>query len=139
MSFTFEKDAQQVYRCDDCGWIQTKTHFRAGPNCTMCNSPASKVRETESSTGMSDFKYRELLTSVEDDADGVGSATVENIEQHFSDGDDFLDAANEAYNKLKTDALQSVHGVGHTSARQIALVVADVQGWSDGAIFEYGE
>jgi NAD-dependent DNA ligase len=86
---------------------------------------------------MSDFKYRGLLTSLEEEADGVGSATIANIEQHFEEGDDFLDAAEAAYQEMEYDDLLAIDGVGEASAKSIALTMADKEGWEDGAIFEF--
>lgn len=102
----------------------------------MCGGPAQKVREIQPSVGMSDFKYRKLLAALEESADGVGAATVENIEQHFDEGDDFLDAAEVAHQERELGELKSVDGVGEASAKSIALTIADHEGWDDGAIFQ---
>lgn len=86
---------------------------------------------------MSSFKYRELLERLKEDAAGVGGATVANIEQHFEEGEDFRDAAEAGYQEMKFDDLKAVDGVGHASAKEIALTIADEEGWENGAIFQF--
>ena len=140
MSFTIKGGTTEVWQCEDCGWCQTKKHFAASGgsiSCLLCGSAASVIDEIEETVGMSEFKYRELLSALEEDADGVGAATVSNIEQHFDDGDDFLDAAEQAYKELDTDALKAVDGIGQASAKEIGLTIAEVEDWDDGAIFEF--
>jgi ERCC4-type nuclease len=84
---------------------------------------------------MSALKYQQLLARLEDDATGVGAGTVANIRDHFESGDDFLDAAEVAYQEMEFDALEAVDGIGQSSAKEIGLTIADEEGWSDGALF----
>jgi len=140
MSFTIDGASETVYKCDECGWSQTARHFvSSGDNlaCTMCGGQPSKQREIQPSVGMSDFKYRELLAALDESADGVGATTVENIETHFESGDDFLKAAEAAYQELEYEALEAVTGIGRASAKEIALTIAAEQGWENGAIFQF--
>jgi len=140
MSFTIEGGVKKVYACNDCGWCQIEKHFVSsgdGLNCTLCNGAAEQIEEIQPSTGMSNFKYRELLERLEEDAAGVGAATVANIEQHFEEGDNFRDAAEAGYREMEFDDLIAVDGVGQASAKEIALTIADEEGWEDGAIFEF--
>ena len=140
MSFTIEGGTKEVWQCEDCGWCQTRKHFAESDgsiSCLLCGSSAEVIETIQETVGMSDFKYRELLSTLEEEADGVGAATVTNIEQHFDDGDDFLDAAKDAYQDLDTDILKEVSGVGQSSAKQIALTMAESEGWENGAIFEF--
>jgi len=128
---------EEVWSCTECIWLSTKRHCKStddGPACVLCGSPCKKSKTITKSTGMSDFKYRELLSRLEEDADGVGAGTVSNIEEHF-EGDEFLDAAEDAYQNVNLSALQDVSGVGEASAKQIAITVADEEGWEDGALF----
>jgi len=125
---------EEVWSCTECIYCSTKKHFRDGQKCPLCNSDAEKLRTIKKSTGMSDFKYRELLSRLEEDADGVGAGTVSNIEEHFG-GDEFLDAAEDAYQNVNLSALEEVSGVGESSAKQIAITIADEEGWEDGALF----
>lgn len=145
VSFTFTNDegnvVQEVWTCTECTYISLKKHFRSSesnPACPMCRSPATKERMVEQSAGMSDFKYRQLRQQLNEAADGVGSATIANIEQHFEDGDDFLDATERAYRKMEYDGLMAVDGVGQSSAKSIALTIAAHEGWENGAIFAMG-
>lgn len=135
MSFDIKGGTETIYSCEDCGWCQTEKHFGEGQTCLMCGGDGQKIREIQPSVGMSDFKYRELLAALNENADGVGDTTVENIEQHFEEGDDFLDAAEAAHQERELGELQSVDGVGEASAKSIALTIADSEGWEDGAIF----
>jgi len=129
---------EEVWSCTECIWLSTKRHCKStddGPACVLCGSPCKKSKTITKSTGMSDFKYRELLSHLEEDADGVGAATVENIQEYFEEGDDFLDAAEAAHQEMELGELQSVDGVGEASAKSIALTIADEEGWENGAIF----
>lgn len=137
MSFTIEGRAKEVYACKNCGWCQIEKHFGDDTTCLMCGGDGHKVQEIQPSTGMSSFKYRQLLERLEEDAAGVGAATVENIEQHFEEGDDFLDAAEVAHQEMEYDDLLAVDGVGEASAKEIALTIADEEEWENGAIFEF--
>jgi hypothetical protein len=136
VSFDIKGGTQTVYSCENCGWCQTEKHFGEGQACLLCGGDGNKISEIQPSVGMSDFKYRELLTRLEEDSDGVGSTTVENIEEHFDEGDDFLDAAEAAYQEMEYDGLTAVKGVGDASAKSIALTMAEREGWENGAIFE---
>jgi hypothetical protein len=135
MSFDIEGATQDVLMCEECHWCQTKKHFADGPSCTMCGGSGEKIDEVQPTVGMTDFKYRELLAALEEDADGVGAGTVENIEQHFEEGDDFLDAAEAAYMEVELSGLTDVDGVGNSSAKQIALTIADREDWDEGGLF----
>lgn len=135
MSFNIKGGVEEVWTCDSCTYCSTKKHFREGPACPLCDISAHKIGEQEPNTGMSDFKYRRLLDDLREDADGVGAATVENIEQHFEEGDDFLDAAEAAYQEMELDTLKAVEGVGQASVKTIALTIAESEGWENGALF----
>lgn len=135
MSFNISGGVTEVWRCTECGWCQIKANFKPGPSCVMCDGAGEKMREQESTTGMSNFAYRQLLDEVEEHASGVGAATVDNIEQHFDDGNNFLDAAEDAYQEMDYDTLKEVSGIGTESAKQIALTVADYESWEGGALF----
>lgn len=137
MSFDIKGAVQEIFTCSDCTYCSTERHFIDGEHCPLCRSDAEKIGEQEPNLGISDFKYRQLLDRVEDDADGVGSATVENIEQHFDEGDDFLDAAEVAYREMEFDELTDVSGIGEQSAKSIALTIAEAEGWEDGALFVF--
>lgn len=140
MSFTITGGVTEVWQCTECGWCQSKKHFPTGEDgieCHLCHSSAEKIEEIEPTQGMSDFKYRELLTTLEEETSGVGAATVENIRQHFEEGNEFRDAAKSAHQKMETDSLEAVSGVGQSSAKAIALTIADEEGWENGAIFEF--
>jgi Holliday junction resolvasome RuvABC DNA-binding subunit len=98
----------------------------------MCNSTAKKQRTISKQAGMSDFKYRMVLDYLEDEVTGVGSGTVSSIESHFESGDEFMDAAEVAYQNRDWDALTAVKGVGEGTAEKIALGLAEREGWEDG-------
>jgi hypothetical protein len=70
-----------------------------------------------------------------EDASGVGSTTIDNIRGHFEEGDDFLDAAEDAYQDSEMSALEAVDGVGTARAKTIALTIADAESWEGGALF----
>lgn len=126
---------KEVWTCTECTYLSTKRHFRSGedgPNCVMCNAPAKKQRTISKQAGMSAFKYRMLLDYLEDEVTGVGSGTVSSIESHFESGDDFIDAAEAAYQDREWDALSCVDGVGKSTAESIALGLAEREGWEDG-------
>lgn len=142
MSFTITDSdgniTKEIWSCTECIWRSTKKHCRStegGQLCGFCHSPCEKVKTITKSTGMSDFKYKELLTVLKEDASGVGDTTVTNIENHFESGDEFLESAEDAYTELDMSALTEVSGVGKASAKQIALTIADEQGWENGALF----
>ena len=137
MSFDIQGGTRDIYSCKECMYLSTEKHFPDSMECPLCFSDTEKIDQIEETVGMSEFEYRKLLTLVEEEASGVGSATVEKIEQHFENGDDFLDAAECAYKELELDELQEVSGIGKSSAKEIALTVADDEGWEDGAIFTY--
>lgn len=134
MSFDITGGTEEVWSCQECSYCSTKRHFRDGPSCVLCDGDAEKINEIQPSSGMSDFKYRMLLSDLEEDADGVGSATVDSIRDYF-DGDDLLDAAEAAYQEVDLSELKEVNGVGESSAKQIALTIAETEGWEDGALF----
>jgi len=135
MSFTITGGAEEVWSCDNCSFCSTKKHFADGPSCILCSSDATKISEIEPSQGMSDFKYRKLLDTLAEDASGVGSATIDNIRDHFEEGDDFLDAAEAAYQDKELSQLTAVSGVGKASAKEIALTIAEHESWEGGALF----
>ena len=144
MAFTISDSdgniSQEVWSCTECIWLSTKKHTRKtseGPACVLCFALCEKVRTITKSTGMSDFKYRQLLERIGEDADGVGAATVTNIESHFEEGDDLLDAAEKAYQEMDMSALEAVDGVGRASATQIAITIADEEGWENGSLFVF--
>ncbi len=137
MSFDIKGGTEEVWSCTECSWCCTKKHFTDDSTCVFCGGDGEKISEIQPSVGMSDFKYRQLLTQLNEAADGVGDTTVENIEQHFEEGDDFLDAAEIAYQEMEYDDLLAVNGVGEASAKSIALTIADHEDWDDGAIFQF--
>jgi hypothetical protein len=133
MSFTFT--VQQIYSCTECIYVSTERHFHEtsdGIVCPLCRSPVEKSGEQQQNSGMSSFQYRQMLNSLQDNCTGVGSATVDAIESEFESGDDFLDAANDAYENQSYDRLTPVSGVGESTARKICLHVADIKGWENG-------
>jgi ERCC4-type nuclease len=135
MSFTINGAVEDVYSCDECSYCSTEKHFRDDGSCVLCNGSSTKISEIEPTTGMSDFKYRQLQELLEEDAAGVGATTVENITEHFDEGQDFLDAAEAAYQEMELAELEAVDGVGNASAKEIALTVAEHESWEDGALF----
>jgi len=139
MKFNIEGRTQTVYSCNDCGWCQIKKNFITNGQeiaCGLCKGPADPVDEIQHSTGMSNFGYRQLLETLEQNTDGVGSATVNNIEQHYDNPDNFLSAAKKAYQEMYFEELKQVNGVGDETVKNIALTVADEQEWDNGAIFQ---
>jgi len=139
MKFNIEGRTQTVYACNDCGWCQIKKNFiKNGQElaCGLCKGPADPVDEIQHSTGMSNFGYRQLLKTLEQNTDGVGSATVNNIEQHYDNPDNFLSAAKKAYQEMEFEELKQVNGIGDETVQNIALTVADEQEWDNGAIFQ---
>ena len=138
MSFDITGGTEEVWSCNNCSYCSTKRHFSSSEGsllCPLCNNDAQKISEIEPSVGISDFKYRQLLSQLNEAADGVGSKTVENIEQHFEDGDDFLNASEAAYQEMDYDPLRAVDGIGKASAKEIALTIAESEGWENGALF----
>jgi hypothetical protein len=77
--------------------------------------------------------YRGLLDYIRENADGVGNATIENIEDFFDDGDAFIDAVEQAYRNRNWEELTCVKGIGRASAEKIALAIAEKRKWEDGA------
>jgi len=135
MSFDITGGTEEVWSCDECSYCSTEKHFHEDGTCVLCNSSSTKISEIEPSVGMSDFKYRQLLDTLAEDASGVGRATIDNISEHFEEGDDFLDAAEAAYQDSELSALEAVDGVGDASAKEIALTIADSESWEGGALF----
>jgi hypothetical protein len=137
MSFTIDGATQTVYACQDCSWCQIERHFVSDGDsliCTLCGGSAEIVDEIQPSVGMSDFKYRNLLSILEEETPGVGPATIEHIEQHFDDGDDFLDAVEDAFRELDYDGLTAVDNIGSATAREIAITIGAEEDWDGGAI-----
>lgn len=137
MKFNIEGGVEEIYSCTECMYVSTKKHFPESMECPLCFNNSEKINEIEETVGMADFKYRKLLDKLEEDAAGVGSSTVESIENHFDDGDDFLDAAEQAYKELELSALTEVSGVGESSGKEIGLTMAEEEGWEEGAIFQF--
>lgn len=135
MTFTFldnEPDEQEIWRCLDCGWLCTKRHFRDGPTCSLCNGDAEQIGTQTNSNEMATFKYQQLLTYLSEDVDGVGATTIDNIKDAFESGDEFLDACRAAYDEQAYDELTHIGGIGESTARTIALGIADEEEWEDG-------
>lgn len=139
MAFTFNDGdgniVKEVWSCTECIYCSTKNHFGSnedGPVCPLCRAPAEKNRTIQKSTGMSDFKYRQIQDYLVEDVSGVGTGTVESLVEHFEDGDDFLNAARAAYDDRAWDRLACVSGVGESTAKNIALGMAESEGWSGG-------
>lgn len=134
MSFTFIEDGKEVQdllKCTECGFIQVERHFDNG-SCPMCHEgEAETVRTIESRTGMSNFQYRRLLNAVQTKADGVGDSIIENIRDEYN-GDEFLDNCRNSYDEQNWSGLTAISGVGDSTARKIALAVADIRDWSGG-------
>lgn len=127
---------KQIYSCTECTYVSTKRHFRTtddGVECILCSSPAEKSSSIQTNTGMSSFEYRRMLGWLQENRAGIGPSTIESIEEEFPDGDDFLDAAEDAYRNMNLDALTEVDGIGEGYARgKIALGIAEYRGWEDG-------
>lgn len=145
MSFTFTDNTEEVWSCDNCSYCSTKRHFNAtedGPTCILCQSPSSKIEEVEISEGMRRTTYMEILGWMSENLTGIGDATIANIEEHFEDGDAFLDACKQGYDNREFDALTEVTGIGKEKAhKKLALGLAEYKGWQDGdaEIFEFGD
>jgi len=135
MSFTINGGTTTVWSCTECGYCSTKRHFAESDDtvlCILCNSSAQPIDEIEQSTGMSSFKYRQLLDYLEDEVRGVGTGTKLSLDNHFENGDDFLDAAEAAYQERAYERLTVVDGVGEATAERIVLGLAEKEGWSGG-------
>jgi hypothetical protein len=135
MTFTFvddEPDEEEIWRCTECGWLSTKRHFRDGPRCSLCHSRAEQIGVQENSNEMPAFQYQQILTYLDDEVSGVGSATIDNIKDAFENGDDFLDVVRDAYDEQAYEPLTDISGIGESTARKIALGMADERGWEDG-------
>ena len=135
MTFTFlnnEPDEEEIWRCTECGWLCTKRHFRDGPRCSFCNSEAEQIGVQENSNEMPAFQYQQILTYLDDEVSGVGSATIDNIKDKFENGDDFLNVVRDAYDEQAYGPLTDISGIGESTARKIALGMADERGWEDG-------
>jgi len=135
MSFTINSGTTTVWSCTECCYCSTKRHFAKSDDtvlCILCNAPAQPIEEIEQSTGMSSFKYRQLLDYLEEEVQGVGTGTKLSLDNHFENGDDFLDAAEAAYRERAYERLTAVDGVGEATAERIALGLAEKEGWSGG-------
>lgn len=135
MKFTFtddKPDEQEIWRCTECGWLSTKRHFRDGPSCSLCHSRAEKIGTQTNSNEMPTFKYQQMLTYLKEEVSGVGAGTAASIEDTFDNGDDFLDVVKDAYDEQAYGPLTEVSGIGDSTARRIALGMADERGWEGG-------
>jgi hypothetical protein len=135
--FTFSKtgpDTDEIWKCVSCGWISTKKHFRDGPSCSYCYSSAEQIGKQESRTGMPAYRYRQLLERLEETTAGVGPSTTDSIQDYFEEGDQFIDAAQSAYENGDLDTLTDVDGVGDSTAESIALAIADRRNWENGLL-----
>jgi hypothetical protein len=136
MSFKFKGTAKkEVWSCTNCIYVSTKKHFRetdSDVRCTLCNAPARNAKTIEQEMGMSSFEYQTLLEQV-GETKGVGSATIDRIEDAYDEGDDFVSVCKLAYEKGNYDKLSELKGVGESTARDICLRVADERGWENGA------
>ena len=133
MKFDIQGGTVSIWSCNNCLFNSTKEQFGDGPTCPFCFGGASKLEEIEPQFGMSPFMYRGLLDYIRENADGVGSATIENIEDFFDDGDAFIDAVEQAYRNRNWEELTCVQGIGRASAEKIALAIAEKRHWEDGA------
>lgn len=135
MTFTFVNDGKEVLnimQCWACGHIQVERHFGEDGTCPMCQQDgAEKIDSQSSESGISEFQYRTLITTLEEETSGVGAGVAANIRDVF-DGDEFIEACRAAYNEQEYGALTEISGVGETTARKICLSVADSRGWENG-------
>jgi|APHM01.1.fsa_nt_gi hypothetical protein len=135
MNFDITGAKQKIYTCTECNYCSTKQHFKSDtnePHCILCEARAEQIDTIEPTTGMSAFKYQELLEYLAEEVGGVGTGTKLSIENHFEDGDDFLNAADAAYQEQEYENLTEVDGVGESTAESIALGIAEKEGWSGG-------
>jgi len=135
MKFDIAGATEDIYSCTSCSYCSTKRHFVSSEEqlrCILCKSPVEQIDTIEPSTGMSAFKYRQLLDYLEEEVSGVGTGTKLSLDNHFDDGDDFLDAAEAAYQERAYERLTAVDGVGESTAESIALGLAEKEGWSGG-------
>ena len=127
---------QTIYSCTKCIYCSPRKHLSEvnGKNvCTMCESAVEKSRTITQSDGISSLAYRQLLQELEDNVSGVGNGTINNIDEHFNNGDEFIDAVERAYNNRDFSELSCISGIGESKARAIALAVAEQRGWEGGS------
>jgi len=133
MTFTFLDDGEEeIWQCTECSWTCTKRHFRQGSRCSLCHGKAEKIGVQESSNEMPAFQYQQILSHLDENVAGVGSVTIDNIKDAFENGDDFLDVVRDAYETQAYEPLTDISGIGESTARKIALGMADERGWEDG-------
>jgi len=125
----------EIWSCTNCNFLSTKKHFPKDDqeiNCPLCKAECKYLEDKETTVGMSNFEYNRILDYLEENAAGIGQATVVNIEQMYDSGDKFLSICETAYDDAKFDKLTEISGIGKTSAKNLCLAVAEREGWSGG-------
>jgi len=132
MAFNFTETSQSLHSCDECLFISTEKHFGDTSVCPLCGSTVSEIGEHKSDNSMPVYRYHELKDYLAEDVSGVGTATVANIDEHFGDGDAFLATVENAYETGSFEELTCIDGVGDATAENIALGLAEKEGWTGG-------
>lgn len=139
MSFTFtdgDNIVENVYSCTECIFCSTEKHFGSVDGelvCPLCRSVAEKSRTVERKDGMRDAEYQKILDWLQENRGGIGPTTVDNIRDEYPNGDDFLEACEQAYRNGKYEPLTEIDGIGKGYARnKLALGLAEYKDWSDG-------
>lgn len=133
MSFTFVDsdgdDVKNVMQCQGCGHIQTERHFGDDEKCPLCfHHGIEKINTVSNESGMSEFQFRNLLSRLEEDCDGIGESTTDAIAEEFDDGDEFVSACKDAYESNEFDELTKISGIGKATAhKKIVLGMAEKQ------------
>lgn len=139
MSFTFldnKSGEEEIWRCTECSWLSTKRHFHDGPRCHFCNSEAEQIGTQTNSNEMPAYQYQQILTYLEDEVSGVGAGTVSSIKDSFENGNDFIDACKNVYKNRVYAELTDVSGIGKSTAKSIALGMAEKRNWENGSIIQ---
>lgn len=135
-NFTFSDEQEQVvYSCTNCPHISTERHFKSNdvPTCVFCNSEAEQFGTQKQTTGMKKHEYHSILDWLQKNRAGIGPAICSNIQERFSDGNDFLEACRDAYDNGNYEPLTEICGIGESYARdKLALGLAELKGWEDG-------
>jgi len=132
MGFTISQRSEEIHSCDDCLYISTAKHFADTSVCPLCRGETSLLGTHESDDSMPAYRYHELKAHLEESVNGVGAATVSNIDAHFADGDSFLATVENAYDTGSYEELTCIDGVGDATAENIALGLAAKEGWTGG-------
>ena len=139
MSFTLTDNdgniTKEIWSCTECMWLSTKSHCPSEDGqivCGLCRSPCEQTNTVTESTTMPEFKYRDLLSVVKESASGVGGSTIGAIDEHFENGDEFVDSVKECYQSGNYGSLTQISGVGEATAENIALALAEEEDWEGG-------